>query len=590
MSDVVLISTHRLPLAGALREAFQAEGFRVDLVPGPDHLPAPPSVVKPGTPPPSSERGAPVPALLVLTGEGEEGGEVWRDSVSPGSEVPLFAALPGDGGRVRGRELGAVEVFGPDPSPDEVALVGRRTVERRRLQHLTGIVGESEAIRELLERVVQMAPVDSTVLLTGESGTGKELVARGLHALSHRRHRGFLAVNVAALSETLLESELFGHEKGAFTGAIDTRKGFFELAHKGTLFLDEIGEMPLSTQTKLLRVLEQREFLRVGGERPIQVDVRIVAATNRDLRQLVVTGEFRRDLYYRINILDLRLPPLRERKEDIPLLVRHFIREVTQRMDRPFPGLLPETMEVLVNHAWPGNVRELRNLVESMVVLAPNRKIGPQDIPRELRAGEGRNLLPVPWQGTPSPSALGRQRQAGGGDADGRRGRLEEEGRGELRPELEFVFRTLVELRVDMEELRREFDAYREDLDHRMEDAVEISTARDAPSTLGKTPRGSLPQGRSEIQMQEGEARELRSEDILGPGGGPRAGGGTDDRAQAESGEIRFRPGMTMEEMEEEAIRAVLREVEGNRRQAAELLGIGERTLYRKIQKFGIDA
>jgi hypothetical protein len=244
MSDLVLVSTHRLPLAGALREAFREEGFQVDLIPSPAHLPLPPRPAQPGAPPGPGREDGPTPVLLVLTGEGTEGGEVWRDRVSPGGEVPLFTLLPGDAGRARGRELGAVEVFGPDPAPDEVALVGRRTVDRRRLQHLTGIVGESEAIRELLERVVQMAPVDSTVLVTGESGTGKELVARGLHALSPRRHRAFLAVNVAALSETLLESELFGHEKGAFTGAIDARKGFFELAHRGPSSWTRSGRCP----------------------------------------------------------------------------------------------------------------------------------------------------------------------------------------------------------------------------------------------------------------------------------------------------------------------------------------------------------
>ena len=185
---------------------------------------------------------------------------------------------------------------------------------------------------------MQIAPVASTVLITGESGTGKELVARGLHALSPRRHKRFIAVNVAALADTLLESELFGHEKGAFTGAIDARRGLFELAHGGTIFLDEIGEMPLATQTKLLRVLEQREFLRVGGEETIRVDVRIIAATNENLRRLVALRELRRDLYYRLNVLSIQLPPLRERREDIPLLVREFVREVSERHEAAVQG------------------------------------------------------------------------------------------------------------------------------------------------------------------------------------------------------------------------------------------------------------
>jgi hypothetical protein len=243
-------------LAGRLREAFQAEGYAVDLVPDATHM-----------------DGVEDPVLLVLTGDrGPKELADWLQVAQERHGLPVFTALPGPGGDLHGRRAGAEESFAGDPDPDEVVLLGHRTVQRRRLQRETGIVGETENIREVLERIVQIAPVDSTVLITGESGTGKELVARGIHALSPRRHRAFLAVNVAALSETLLESELFGHEKGSFTGAIDSRRGFFELANKGTLFLDEIGEMPLSTQTKLLRALEQREFLRVarhnGEHRP----------------------------------------------------------------------------------------------------------------------------------------------------------------------------------------------------------------------------------------------------------------------------------------------------------------------------------
>src|SRR5690606_4266212 len=193
----------------------------------------------------------------------------------------------------------------------------------------------------------------------------------------------FIAVNVAALPENLLESELFGHEKGAFTGASSLRKGLFELAHTGTIFLDEIGEMPPATQTKLLRVLEEREFRRVGGEEPLRVDVRVIAATNRNLREQVEVGAFRRDLYHRLNILRIELPPLRERKADIPLLIHGFIRELSREHDRPFRGIEPEALQLLVDYAWPGNVRELRNLVESMVVLAPGRTIRPEDIPSE---------------------------------------------------------------------------------------------------------------------------------------------------------------------------------------------------------------
>ncbi|MFW5904789.1 MAG: sigma-54-dependent transcriptional regulator, partial [bacterium] len=291
MSSVVVVSTHRLELAGRLRQAFGEEGYRVELAPSPDQV----DLVDD-------------PVLLVLTGERSGDGPEWARTARERLKVPLITALPGADGEARGRELGADEAFPAQPDVDELVMWAHRLVERRKLQRMTGIVGETEPMREAMERIVQIAPVESTVLITGESGTGKELAARGIHQLSPRRSRAFLAVNVAALSESLLESELFGHEKGAFTGAIDARRGFFELANRGTLFLDEIGEMPLSTQTKLLRVLEQREFLRVGGEQPIRVDVRIIAATNQDLRMAVAGGNFRRDLYYRLNVLNIHLP------------------------------------------------------------------------------------------------------------------------------------------------------------------------------------------------------------------------------------------------------------------------------------------
>jgi DNA-binding NtrC family response regulator len=391
---------------------------------------------------------------------------------------------------------------------------------------------------------MQIAPVASTVLVTGESGTGKELVARGIHALSPRRHEPFIAVNVAALSESLLESELFGHEKGAFTGAIDSRRGLFELADGGTIFLDEIGEMPLSTQTKLLRVLEQREFHRVGGERPIKVDVRIVAATNQDLRQLVAIGEFRRDLFFRLNVLSIELPPLRERREDIPVLVEAFVRDVSRKNARAFPGISPAAMQILIAYDWPGNVRELRNLVESMVVLAPGGIIRPEDIPLEVRRGRGSSLLPAPIARTSS-----------------------EDKPSPLRPELEFVFRTLVELRVDMDDLRREFEAYR----------------RGGPVEL---PSGAVV-GRMAADIRDGDIDVPAFAQVVGDRDGREV---TEAASAPQEGVVVFRPGMTIEDMEKQAIQAVLTEVRGNRRKAAERLGIGERTLYRKIARYGLDA
>jgi DNA-binding NtrC family response regulator len=252
---------------------------------------------------------------------------------------------------------------------DLVATVGRM-VERRELQRRTGIFGESAAIQEVLVKIEQMAPVSSTVLIQGESGTGKELVAKAIHDLSPRRGRPFIAVNCAALPETLLESELFGHEKGAFTGAAERRLGRFELADTGTIFLDEIGEIPSSVQVKLLRVLETRSFFRLGGVQPIKVDVRVVAATNRALKDRVARGEFRDDLFYRLNVLSIYLPPLRERRDDVPLLIKRFVREFTTQHERNFPGIATDAMERLMQAPWPGNVRQLENVVKRMLLLA----------------------------------------------------------------------------------------------------------------------------------------------------------------------------------------------------------------------------
>ena len=323
-SGTVLISTHDLKVAGPLRDAFRDCGYRVELVTPAEDL----SAIE-------------EPVLLILTGglKNESAALQARQARGTG-QIPVFGiAREGEQGvQAAARALDLQEVFSHPPDTREVLLLGRTLIERNRLQEITGITGETDAILEALQRVVQFAPVNATVLVTGESGTGKELVARGVHALSPRRHKSFIAVNVAALSETLLESELFGHEKGAFTGAIDSRRGLFELAQGGTIFLDEIGEMPLSTQTNLLRVLEEREFFRVGGEKSIRVDVRVIAASNQELRHLVEIGGFRRDLYFRLNVLRIELPPLRDRKEDISLLVAEFVEEASARHDRPFRG------------------------------------------------------------------------------------------------------------------------------------------------------------------------------------------------------------------------------------------------------------
>ena len=419
------------------------------------------------------------------------------------------------------RLIGFSEVLTKPVSADEVAHLVRRRLDRQRLARDTGLWGESDAVREVLVQVEQMAPVTSTVLVEGESGTGKELVARAVHLLSPRRNKPFIAVNVGALPETLLESELFGHEKGAFTGAAERRIGRFELAHGGTIFLDEIGEIPQSTQVKLLRVLEERQGTRVGGTQAIPVDVRVVAATNRALKDHVANGEFRADLYYRLNVLRIYLPPLRERRSDIGLLVRRFVHEFATMHEREFHGISGEAMDALVNYNWPGNVRELRNLMESMVVLAHGREIGLGDIPPGIREGGADRLLPIPV------GALLRE----GAKADGR--------------ELEFIVRSLLELKMQVEELRRRVDEDRGVLHQ-----LNTTDPRLLPN-LGAV--GIEPPGISRL-----------------------------------SNSVLINPGMTMAEIERLAIEAALRETRGNRRKAAETLDIGERTMYRKLKEYGV--
>jgi len=248
----------------------------------------------------------------------------------------------------------------------------------------TGIIGKSPAIRRLLEMVDRVAPRDTTVLITGESGTGKELIARALHQKSPRRERPFVAVNCAALSETLFESELFGHEKGAFTGAISLKRGRFELAQGGTIFLDEVGELALPLQAKLLRVLQQREFERVGGTQVLPLDIRVIAATNRDLTDDVRENRFREDLYHRLNVVTLASPALRDRKEDISVLARFFLQRSAWRCNRSVGGLSKEAEELLMQYSWPGNVRELENAMERAVVLGLSDTVLPEDLPETL--------------------------------------------------------------------------------------------------------------------------------------------------------------------------------------------------------------
>ena len=309
--------------------------------------------------------------------------------------VILLTAYGTIGSAVEALKQGAFDYLTKPFDPEEIRQVVAKAVRTRALQESETIVdteedpdqlliGDSEALRAVKCMLARVAPTPATALITGESGTGKELVARSLHLLSPRVEKPFVKINCAAIPESLLESELFGYEKGAFTGAASRKPGRFELADGGTLFLDEIGEMPLAAQPKLLRVVQEGCFYRVGGTRLITVDVRMVVATNRDLKQEVREGRFREDLFYRLNVVPIQLPPLRERREDIPVLAHSFVERFARCLKRPVEGIAPDAIEALVAHSWPGNIRELENAIERAVLFAEPPTISRRDLPPEL--------------------------------------------------------------------------------------------------------------------------------------------------------------------------------------------------------------
>ncbi|MCA9212486.1 MAG: sigma-54-dependent Fis family transcriptional regulator [Planctomycetales bacterium] len=263
----------------------------------------------------------------------------------------------------------------------EIAALQLQLTQKHRLEDM---IGASPVMRSLYEKIRLVADTRSTVLITGESGTGKELVARSIHHLSPRKEETFIPVNCAAIPDSLVESELFGHEKGAFTGATDRKLGFFEAARKGTLFIDELGELPIGLKPKLLRAIESRKILRVGSTQEQPVDIRLVAATNRDLAKEVHEGAFREDLFYRLKVVELKLPPLRDRREDIPLLIRHFINDISADAGRNVRDITPEALEMMKGYSWPGNVRELRNALEGMIVLSLKEIIEASDLPSHI--------------------------------------------------------------------------------------------------------------------------------------------------------------------------------------------------------------
>jgi two-component system response regulator HydG len=373
---------------------------------------------------------------VICAGSGTEGLEVARakkpdlvltDLMMPGMDGLVFlktlkkldpflpvVIITGQGSvetAVEALKEGAVDYLAkPVRLKEVVKLVARALeVQALRLENLTlknrlkslsqpgEVVGRSPAFTRVLEVVRQVAPTRSTVLITGDSGTGKELIANLLHQHSPRADKPLIKVNCAAIPETLLEAELFGHEKGAFTGALAQKKGRFELAHEGTLFLDEVGDMSLALQAKLLRCLQEGEFERVGGQETLRVDVRLVAATNQDLAAAIAERRFREDLYYRLNVISIRLPPLRERTGDIPLLIGHFIKKYTEETGRKIEGITQDCLETMTAYPWPGNVRELENIVEQLVVMAREPLLRKEDLPATIRQeGRRRDVMVLP--------------------------------------------------------------------------------------------------------------------------------------------------------------------------------------------------
>lgn len=318
----------------------------------------------------------------------------------PNTEVVMITAYATVNTAIEAMQKGAYHYIPKPYKVDEARMIVKRALERKQLkdelrdlkQYVTDksgaspIIGKSRKMQELLKMVVQIAPTDCSVLIFGETGTGKELIARTIHLQSNRKNERFLAFNCGAFTEELIANELFGHEKAAFTGATSTKIGLIETATGGTVFLDEIGDMPSSMQVKLLRVIEEKSLLRVGGTQPIAVDIRLVAATNKDLQKEVRDGRFRKDLFYRLNVISLHIPPLAERKDDIPILAHHFLDQYARAQGKRIDGFSYEALETLTNYEFPGNVRELENIVERAVALCNGQSVSPKHLPQELEA------------------------------------------------------------------------------------------------------------------------------------------------------------------------------------------------------------
>ena len=400
-------------------------------------------------------------------------------------------------------------------------------IDGDRLQKQSGIIGTSDGIRQVLDMIGQVAPVNISVLITGESGTGKELVAKAIHQSSKRNNDPLVVVNCGAIPEGIIESELFGHKKGSFTGAGEDRKGYFEEANKGTIFLDEIGETPLETQVKLLRVLESGEFMRVGEAKMRKTDVRIIAATNKDLRDLVKKGGFRQDLYFRLKTVTVHVPALRNRVEDIGPFVERFALEFTRSNDILYRGFMPDAVRVLKQYEWPGNVRELKNFVEKILVLEKGERITAEIVQKELT-----EVLPLDSTYNPAlPVVVSKSSD---------------------KAEIDLILRQLFMLKQDTEVIQKML----------VSGAISQGDGKQSLSGLNPLEQGGLSMPEKSMEIMEEGYRFIRDDAI---------------------GEL------SIKELEEEAITRTLRFFNNNRRKTARSLGMSERTLYRKIEEFGLE-
>ena len=476
-------------------------------------------------------------------------------------------------------------------------------MDRASIQERFGIVGESDAIENVIDRARQVAKTDITVLLEGESGVGKELIAQVLHELSMRRHENMVVVNCGAIPEGLIESELFGAEKGAYTGAVEKRVGYFEEADGSTIFLDEIGEMPQAAQVRLLRVLETGRFSRVGASQQQQVDVRIVAATNKNLAEEVQAGRFRKDLYYRLSTVLIDIPPLRERTEDVLPIFESFLHEFATEYDSSLKTLMPDAEELLKSYRWPGNVRELRNVAEQVAVLLRED---------EVSAEELRPLLRNVGEAAPSTDLMrvdqSEEQDAGDASADLR--------------QRELLYRAILEMRMDLRELKEQMGslmsnvgvvvprdvAERGDFPGDYDDFVVVRNA-DEPDSYRSRPEREAPgevdslirdvvyevdeEGPARPAPRQERPRRRTPEDReAGPAGRGREAAETPASSPAPeppepADEDEELP--TLEEAEKQLISRALKRFDGNRRKTAEALGISERTLYRKLKDIDED-